>query len=240
MRKGSKQLIADLVAGRSGNPTEAMETIMRSPRLRAAYEEQIAARNALASLDTATMTDSERTDLRRGVWTSLNTAPAANTVPATPWAWRAAGAAAALAVVVGGAALLMQGNSADSGGTAELTANRATTTADAAGAPLSGQDHGQEDGGENQPQAFETEEVLRRYADLVRTDGAPAFNLDDDKVRCADLEELDGQRPLAAFDVDGVEYQAWVSDDLVADAIDETTPITFVDVETCTVQPVIR
>ena len=60
MRRRSRELIADLVAGRSEDPTEAMETIVRSPRMLAAYNEQVAARDALTGVGSASMTESGR------------------------------------------------------------------------------------------------------------------------------------------------------------------------------------
>lgn len=238
MRKRSRQLIADLVAGRSENPTEAMETIARSPRMLAAYEEQVAARDALSRLGPIALTEAERTDLRREVWTNLTAAPSTRPTAAPTWGWRAAGAAAALAVVVGGAALLMQAGSEAGEQAADLRSDNVTTTA-GAGQPLAGQDHGGEVDGAL-PESVETEEVLRRYAEIVRNDTELSYAVSEADVRCADIEDLEGQRPVASFEIEGIEYQAWIPAEIPPDQVDAATPITFVDVATCSVQPVTR
>ncbi len=236
MRRSSKQLIADLVAGRSENPTEAMETIVRSPRLLAAYQEQIAAREALSGFEPVEMTESERSDLRRAVWTKLTAAPESRPEPTS--SWRAVGAAAAAAVVVGTGALLTLTLSSGGAGEDQVTFSADVSTTRAAAESVTEGDSSV-DGGEMAPQAADTEDLLHRYAEIVRSEERTFFALSSDDFRCTQLEELEGLRPVARFDVQGVEYQAWVPADS-PDDIAPDTPVTFVDVTTCTVQPAIR
>lgn len=236
MRRSSKRLIADLVDGRSENPTEAMEIIARSPRLRAGYDEQVAARESLARLEPVALTDGERADLHREVWTELRAPEPASQTPAPAWGWRAAGAAAAVAVVIGGGALLLQ-TSGDSGGEDAFAAD-VTTTASAGGTIAVNEDMG--DGGAPVPEAAGVEDMLQSFAEAVRTQIDPARAPAEAPLRCADNKELEGMEPVATLDVDGVEYQAWVPSESIANGLDDATPITFVDVETCTVRQLER
>lgn len=234
MRKSSKQLIADLVAGRSENPTEAMETIVRSPRLLAAYQEQVAAKDALTRFEPVEMTESERSALRRDVWTALTATPESR--PARGSNWRAVGAAAAAAVVVGVGALMTFTFSAGSSDGDQAAFSVDVTTTGAVSESTTEDGHV---GGEPGPQAVETEDLLRRYAEIVRSAERTTITLASTEVRCAELEALDGLRPVATFDVEGTEFQAWVPADS-PDDIAPDTPVTFVEVSSCTVQPIIR
>lgn len=240
MRRSSKQLIADLVAGRSENPTEAMETIIRSPRLLASYQEQVIARDALSGFEAAEMTESERSDLRRDVWTKLTATPASRPAPSSNW--RAVGAAAAVAVVVGAGALLTVTMSAGDAGEDEMafSADVSTTRVDAESVTEGDSSiDGGEPSGDMAPQGVDTEEFLRRYAEIVRSAERTSLTLFSNEVRCTQLEGLQGLRPVASFDIQGVEYQAWVPAD-GTDRIAPDTPVTFVEVPTCSIRPAIR
>ena len=109
MRKHEQELISALAEGTLDDASEAHALIESSEKLRAEYEAQKAAFDALRGAGTAKMTDQERATLRRDLWTELRTEPIGT--PARTGRWylrRPALVAAALVFVVGSAAVLNQ------------------------------------------------------------------------------------------------------------------------------------
>lgn len=149
MNKHEVELISALAEGALEDETEARLLIASSPELRAEYETQKTAIAALRQVPTASLTEHERSELRRGVWTQLRAQPAEGRV-STPWYYRWSTAAAGLVLVVGLVAVLNQSDSpvaeslAADGVSAELSAETGVVTtslageeaADGAAAPL--------------------------------------------------------------------------------------------------------
>ena len=108
MRDHELELIAALVEGRLEDDTEARALIGSSPEFRAEYEAQKTAYEALSTVGTASLTETERAALRRDVWTGLRTTPATAPSP-HPWYYRWVPALAGMFVVVGLVAVISQG-----------------------------------------------------------------------------------------------------------------------------------
>lgn len=194
-------------------------------------------KDALRALGPVSMTDTERSDLRRAVWSELTSgAPAPGR---SPWGWRLAGATAALAVVVGAAAIFGNLGADDTADLLEASDETTVTFAAAdskgsqgAEAPP-GRDDGDGAGGEGHVTASpETEGALSRYAEMVRT-GTPAeFRMTETESACAGAGAVEGLRVVAMFEVEGTEFEAWVPE---GEPIDADTQVTFVDARTCSV-----
>ncbi len=136
MRDRELDLIAALVEGRLDDETEARALIDASPELRSEYEIQKVAFDALASVDSASLSDTERAGLRRDVWTELRAQPAAMAATQVPWYYRWVPVAAGMFVVVGLVAVINQGGSSDSAEVAQFSAT--TTSAGATAEDASG------------------------------------------------------------------------------------------------------
>lgn len=106
MRDHDLELIAALVEGRLDDEAEARALIASSAEHAEEYEAQKLAYDALSSLGTASMSETESAALRRDLWTSLRATPAAKS--ANPWWYRWTAVAAGLLVVGGSVAVLNQ------------------------------------------------------------------------------------------------------------------------------------
>lgn len=134
MREHELDLIADLVAGRLQDETEALELIASSPELRVEYEAQQKAHDALSAAGPVSLTEQERAALHRDVWTELRAGAAPAATATSPWYLRWAPALGGLFVLIGVVAVINQGGgegviTAQDGGSAttvltdEATAN---------------------------------------------------------------------------------------------------------------------
>lgn len=136
LRKRDIELIAGLVEGTLEDESEARALVEQSSEAKSEFEAQRVAYRALRGASRVQMTDSERAELRRELWTDLTTTP---TEPERriPWYYKLAPVAAALFVMVGLAAVLTQSDNDSAGSTAEISsgldgAASDTTQADSA------------------------------------------------------------------------------------------------------------
>lgn len=187
MRDNELELIAALVEGRLEDEAEARALIESSPELQAEYEAQKTAFEALSAVGTTSLTETERSSLRRDVWTELK-APAASAPARNPWYFRWVPALAGLFVVVGLVAVISQGGGDDvSEPVARLSAE--TSTADGAdgGAGETGADvHADQDEAmeETEPTSGATQDALSLSPPAVEFYSAQAS-----MVRSGALEE---------------------------------------------------
>lgn len=129
MRKHEIELIAALAEGTLEDETQARALIASSSKARAEYEAQKTALDALAKIQPAVLSDTEKATLHRDIWTELKARPVA-TKKVTPWYYRWSYAAAGLFLVVGLVAVLNTGGG-DDAATEEIAASReAGETAD--------------------------------------------------------------------------------------------------------------
>lgn len=132
MRDQELELIAALVEGRLEDETEARALIKSSPEHRAEYEAQKLAYEALRGAGTASLSEAERSALRRDIWTDLRSGVGTKPVRA-PWYYRWAPVAAGLVIMVGLVTVLTQaGGGGDAATVAADLADSATTAADGA------------------------------------------------------------------------------------------------------------
>jgi hypothetical protein len=113
MRDHERELIAALVEGRLDDESEARALVASSPELHEEYEAQLLAYRALTGAGSVSLSEAERAELHRDVWTALrhrSEAPARGA-----WYLRAAAVAAGLFVVVGLAAVLSTSGGQDAG-----------------------------------------------------------------------------------------------------------------------------
>jgi hypothetical protein len=121
MRDHERELIAALVEGRLDDESEARALVASSPELQDEYQAQLLAHRALTGAGTVSLTEGERAELHRDVWTALRHRSEAPT--RGPWYLRAAAVAAGLFVVVGLAAVLSTSGGPDAGVTGGLAAD---------------------------------------------------------------------------------------------------------------------
>lgn len=181
MQDHDRELIAALVEGRLDDESEARALISSSPELREEYEAQQIAYEALRSTIPAKLSESERSDLHRDVWTALRAETASR--PA-PWYSRLAPVAAGLLVVIGVATVFLPGGQ-DSGGdeaAAPLSADSATSASTSIAAESGG---GEADGDDG-----ETLETTAQSGEEAPADGAAAFySSEAARVREGDFDE---------------------------------------------------
>lgn len=234
MAKREVELIVALAEGRLEDESEARALIEASPRLRAVYQAQLQAVEAAAVLPAAHLTDTERTALRRDVWSSLRLDPEPQAAT-RGWAFPRLGyAAGAALLVVGVVALASQlGHGGDTGagtfasdrltdsGVASQTTSLPTTD-QAPAAPLA---------------AGEAGDLFREYAETARF-GGPGGSPEAETDR-ATREMLEnclvkaGLDEHVVFDVigdGGRRYLVAVPED---GGVGPDTPISFLDEETC-------
>lgn len=75
MSRRERELVIALAEGLLEDETEARALIASSPRLLKIYQEQSAALTALSALPPIAMTESEKVDLRRDLWTAYTSQP---------------------------------------------------------------------------------------------------------------------------------------------------------------------
>lgn len=108
MRRHELELISALADGSLDDETEARALIESSEAHRMEFEAQLAALQALRRAPAVSLSDHERSALRRDVWTELRAQPTA--VTGTRWYLRWTTAAAALLIVAGTGVVLGQIN----------------------------------------------------------------------------------------------------------------------------------
>ncbi len=134
MRENELELIAALVEGRLQDEAEARALIASGPEFAAEYEAQKSAYEVLRSMGSATMSDTEKADLHRDLWTALRTP--APTRASSPWYYRWMPVAAGMFVVVGLVAVL--GQDGDSDGDSRQFAVTTAASAETSGDNASG------------------------------------------------------------------------------------------------------
>ncbi|MFZ0012534.1 MAG: hypothetical protein WAL25_00335 [Acidimicrobiia bacterium] len=206
MRDYELELIAALVEGRLDDETEARALIDSAPGFRAEYEAQMIAYSALSTVGTTSLTDSERSTMRRDLWTELRApAPAVS----TPWYYLWAPVAAGLLVVVGVVAVINQSGSSDDSATeaAEFISTSTTAAATDAteGGALAGADTPDTADGDDGA-SVTTEAADEGGGDSVTEDTAAELSSSDeayyaaeaDRIReevAADVDQSDGEAP---------------------------------------------
>ena len=219
--------------------------------MRSHDREEMAARvrEALGSLDPISMSETERSDLRRAVWSEIRSADPAPEPAPVPWRQRLVGAVAVLAVVVGGVAML-DGASGDGDADALFALSADEGSATTVVAAEDGDDRSTEDfrgGAVEQPETHQYSNgggqeadpisippdltaMLRRSAENLRTGGFTPLTAP--LVDCPARDELEGLTPFATVTVGDTDYQAWKPD---GEEVGPDTTITFVDPGTCEV-----
>lgn len=257
MREREIELIAALAEGALEDETEARALLESSAEARAEYEAQLAAIEALTSVEPADLTDQERAVLHRDLWTELSSDRQPTGRQAIPWYLRLSYVAAGLFVVVGLVAVLSQGgeDAADLGGeaTAELQAEGAPDTTVAPDSALGRDEAGGDDGSadmadttesmaeEGAADAMEAPAVdpdeLSRLADLARSgtldeteaNAALPADADPDTAECIARAGLEEHAVISVVDVDGTYLLAVPA----AEPLEEGTTVVFVGTATC-------
>ncbi len=246
MRRHELELITALAEGTLDDETEARALIESSEPLRAEYESQRSAIQALRGLPTPKLTEGERASLRRDVWADLRSRPSTSR-SSSAWYLRWAGAAAALVVVAGTVAVLNQQASTDLA---------ASTDPAAEAAPPSGQDDGEaayervedaalatSDGlaGTEVPSAgaspVDTSELADVAARLREQETVYAYRASDEGVAneeehlgCLESLGLEDHQALGEFQAqDGRLYIVAVPEQ----PLRPETPISFIDATAC-------
>lgn len=178
MRDHELELIAALVEGRLEDETEARALVASGVEFQEEYQAQRTAYEALSSVGTAALTESERAALHRDVWTELRAPYAATSTPRTPWYYRWLSVAAGLFVVVGLFAVINQGGSSDS-----VEEAAAPTAADAA-TDLTQAASGDDDAG------GEVAEELADGTDLQAQDFAGAISDSEEEFYAAEAAKI--------------------------------------------------
>jgi hypothetical protein len=235
MHRHDLDAIAALAEGTIDDETSVRALVDTCEECRAEYESQRAALAALAAVEPASMTETEKAALHRDVWTQMRTGQAPK--PSKSWWYRLSYAAAGLFVVVGVAAVVSQ-NTADEAGLASAETTEGSNRLDAAGEEL--QDDATAASATTAAAAEPPGESLQfsMIADQIRSD-AESFSYSlfeeegtartsDEDVGCIEGAGLDEQQIVGKID----NYILAVPEDI---EIGSDTPITFVDTNTCTV-----
>ncbi|MEX0863544.1 MAG: hypothetical protein WD269_01560 [Acidimicrobiia bacterium] len=234
MNRREIELVTALAEGRLEDETEARALIEANPGLRAAYEAQRRAIEALSQLPIPGMSHAERTALHRDVWTALTT----ENIGGRSVAPRRAGltwgyAAAALLVVVGVVAALGRFTGSEQQGLSGIAAE----------AVDQGSDELTEDGAEQTtmvaaaPAAEDTADFLAGYADQARA-GTLSYTasrlMTDEETeaieRCVDRAGLSDRKIEGEIERDGKRFALVVPE---GEPLKSDTDIVFVDLETC-------
>lgn len=202
-------------------------------------------REALDSLEPVSMSETERSDLRRAVWSEITSGSPAPSPARTAWGWRFAGVAAALAMVVGVGVLVNDmGDATSEAGQDEAlvaTSDRGSTSV-AAFERADGWDKPDRDGlfggsqadptrgGVDLPGPPTIEVVMRRQAELIRAGGEGLDTPTIAESGCAGEPSVEGLEHVATLEIEGTRYEAWVP---LAQPIDSDTPVTFVEIASC-------
>lgn len=228
MRKHEVELITALAEGRLADESEARALIESSPKALIAYQDQVAAIEALSKLrDRPEMTGPEKSAMQRDLWTELT---AARTAPAAKKGKSATGAlgyATAGIFVVAGlfAAMNVLGNSEFlQPASLETLGGSTSATSDSAAEPPEIQVD------RNERLAVLSEQA--RSGSLTYTRSAEADDVVSAASDCLAEAGLDGYRLLGAISESGASYLIVVPP---GESFDRTMPIVFVDEATCTV-----
>jgi hypothetical protein len=257
MRKHEIELIAALAEGTLEDETEARALVVSSGKARSEYEAQKTALNALASVPSSTLTDSEKAALHRDIWTQLKAQPVA-TKKATPWYFRWSYAAAGLFLVVGLVAVLNTDgfSGGDDAATEELAAPRdagetADTTVGAAGGDEGAEAPSIAEDGASADDAVSDEPIVgffMREASKVRAGQfATAADTSEDEqqsvldkqAECllrADLDGYEAVGEVSFADADALGLDPDTSYLIAVPTVEELgedTPVAFVEVDTC-------
>lgn len=257
MRDHELELIAALVEGRLEDETEARALIESSEEVRAEYEAQKAALEALGTLSSAAMTESERSALHRDTWTALRAGRAPNRAK-TPWYYRWTPVAAGLLVVVGLVGVLSQGSNDGAETFRDMAANLSadgegvTTTAGASADTFTDAgSQGEAAGGSDAiapaaPADAETIDFYRATAEKIRESDFRSSSLqafqagpqDEEADSCLAQADLEGFRIVATgaeedrpAEAPEEAYPFFAA--IPADEDLETAPIAFVNSDTC-------
>ena len=253
MRKHEIELIPALAEGTLDDETRARALIASSNKARIEYEGQKTALAALADVQLAVMSDSEKATLHRDTWTALKTQPVAAKKTA-PWYYRWSYAAAGLFLVVGLVTVLnTDGFSGDDAATEELaTPREAADTTVAAGeadqrteAPSVAEDGAlADDSASDDPivDFFRLEASKVRagqFATATASEADEQQSVLDKQTECllrADLEgyEAVGEVSFADAEDFGLDPDtAYLIAVPTAEELGEDTPVVFVEADTC-------
>jgi hypothetical protein len=243
MRDRDRELIAALAEGSLEDETEARALIESSEEARADYEAQRAALEALAEVAPARMTEAEKAALHRDLWTRLTTEKAPPRRAGAWWA-RWAFAAAALLLVVGVAAVFSRGDftylaaegveeSFEEIGSSLEAPAEATTEAAAR------EETAETETVERAASTAVDVELLSEVAEQVRAGDLTSSDLNydvtdetaEDGAACLQEAGLDEHDLVGDIEADNHYLVAVPADE----EIGPTTPVFFVDIDTCTV-----
>lgn len=250
MARRDIELIVALAEGRLEDETEARALIEGSDRLRTIYLSQVRALEATSDLAPVALTDTERSLLRRDLWTSLTTesSPAAPT--RSGWGLQRAGYVAGAAILVVGlaAALGQLGTAGDDAG-ANFARGAPTEGSPSEAADDGSESPGAETDSQSAPMALagEVEDLFGRYADMVRSGGlqyrleGDLLSTEESKMSCLDDAGLSDHVILGDIEESGRVYLVSAADEAqIFSAGGDTkigpeTAIAFVDFATCQV-----
>lgn len=250
MRSSDLELIAALVEGRLDDENEARALVNSSPIHMEEYESQKLAYAALSALPSAEMSQQEKAALHRDVWTELQSSRATGKA-STPWYIRWSYAAAGVLIVVGAAGVITQSSNDipvaalnaeadDSGGVTEEATQGAA-------AELDTPEGVAEDGAAIQ-KTPPTDPAERFFFDQAAAARAGSFStlssediqsLEETHAACVDRSELEGYTPVRQVEVEDPESLGLdrASEYLMAvpeeGELGPTTPVAFVEMETC-------
>ncbi|MEX1093625.1 MAG: hypothetical protein WEF28_10770 [Acidimicrobiia bacterium] len=242
MHKHDLDLIAEHAAGTLGDESEARARIESCQTCAEEYMAQSSALAALSGIGQERMTEHERAQLHRDLWTELRS-PAATAPRANPW-WRsrAFGAAAFVVVAVSLVGVMENFGGGDSSENSNGIAAELDSGADGSGDARFDEDTagGEEEGGQALAPDVTTAEaeeyentpyllIAREVRQGPKADPG-VLTYDEKQSDCLEQSGLDDHHPVSGFET--------VTDLLVAvpsGADLETAPVAFVDPENCTV-----
>ena len=239
MHRHDLDVIAALAAGTLEDEASARALIAACDECRIEYETQQQILAALAETAPATMTEAERAGLHRDLWTALRPQQAPRTSKA--WWYRVSYAAASLLVVIGVASVISQTGvqeatetftalpadeqvdveneiAAPSAAPAPTSAAAADSPTYAAAAPQDGLDFAA------------MAESVRSDTDALSDYSSERWMIADSAgtSECVDQAEFEGQRIVAIIENYILAVPAGTE-------LGPDTPITFVDIDTCSV-----
>jgi hypothetical protein len=245
MRSHEIELVTALAEGTLPDETEARALISSSAEARAEYEAQVKAIEALRSLGDEQLTAAESAELRREVWTGLRAVP--NTPARSPWWARAAAAMGAVALAIGLFSVISgqlderQAGSIE--GTGEVTSlddGASAPTSDAAGVTTTIAGGTAADRAVLEFFATTSEEIRERAFTGESIDPEEQGSDFADLEACVEHAGLTGQRIMGLVEGPGEEDDEETPQSFIAvvpgdTALEEDTPVTFVDPTACVI-----
>lgn len=251
MRRKDLELITALAEGSLEDETEARSLIASSPRLRAEYEAQKAAIDALASMGQPRLSEHEKADLHRIVWSEITAHPRP-AQRAVPWYYRWSYVAAGLFVVVGLVAVLTQVGEDPA---TEMLAEPTSGVDRGADASAPAADSGDSDGGTVEEAsaggaldddaidsdrflAYFSEQATRlRQGETTETPGVTSQAAAEKHASCLESAGLGGYVAVDEVIPDDAvdEPKVYIMAVPSAAEISQETPIVFVDAATCSI-----